>query len=389
MKTVVKDYRKELKHWDQHGLRRHLRSLEGAQGPRINIDGQELLNFCSNNYLGLADDPRLKQAVIRSMDTEGWGSGASRLVCGTLSTHCQLEKRIAQFKGAERALLFNSGYTANLGIIPALFGRGDIIFSDRLNHASIIDGILLSQAKLQRYPHKDMTALEKIIEAARDYDKKLIVTDTVFSMDGDVAPLDTIVRLAKKYGCMVMVDEAHAFGVMGERGAGAVDHFGLQKEIHIQMGTLSKALGSFGAYCCGSHDLVEYLIHKARSFIYTTALPPAVAAAALKGIDIIAKEPMRRQQLWDNTYFVLDRLRKMGYDTLESQTPIIPIVLGDANAALRFSRKLFEAGIYAAAIRPPTVPENMARVRLSIMATHTRGDLEYLLKTCRDILASM
>jgi len=366
------------------GLHRKLRTVSGTQGRKIaiDVDGRgsvEVLNFCSNNYLGLADDPRLKEAAIEAIKKEGFGSGASRLVCGNMTSHIKLEEKLAHFKGAERCLLFSTGYMANVGIISSLFDREDVIFSDRLNHASIIDGILLSQAKLRRYPHNDMAALEDMLKDTDGFKKKVIITDSVFSMDGDIALLDKIVDLARRYDCWVMVDEAHALGVLGKNGKGAVEHFGLEGQIDIQMGTLSKAAGSFGAYCAGSSKLIDYLINRARSFIYTTGLPPNVAAASVKAIEIIESEPKRHEQLWENTNFLKAGLKNLGFDTLQSRTPIIPIVVREPAVAVEFSRKLFEAGIFVSAIRPPTVPVNTARLRVTVMATHQSQDLQFAL----------
>jgi len=365
---------------DHDGLKRGLRQLSGTQGREIVIEGEKVLNFCSNNYLGLADDPRLGQAATACIKQEGFGSGASRLVCGNMSAHQKLEEGIAKFKGAERCLVFSTGYMANVGIISSIFGRDDIIFSDRLNHASIIDGIRLSGARHKRYPHRDMKALERMLESADMLPKRAIITDSVFSMDGDIAPLDEIVALAQKYNCLVMVDEAHALGVMGEKGKGLAAHFGVEDKIDIQMGTLSKAAGSFGAYCCGSEALISFLINKARSFIYTTGLPPSVATASLKAIEIIEQEPWRQTQLWENAHCVQQVLGQMGFDTMDSQTPIIPVLVKDSNVAAEFSRRLFDEGIFISAIRPPTIPQNTARLRLTVMATHTKEDLDFLFK---------
>ncbi len=357
-----------------------MRTVSGSQGREIIIDGKMAINFCSNNYLGLADDQRLTDAAIESLKHEGFGAGASRLVCGNLAGHVRLENKMAQFKKTESCLLFNSGYTANVGIISSLFGKDDVIFCDKLNHASILDGILLSSAQYKRYNHADTQSLEAMLKATDSAGKKIIVTDSVFSMDGDLAPLPEIVMLAQKYNASVMVDEAHGLGVLGKNGCGLVEHFGLEGKVDIQMGTFSKAAGSFGAYCCGSQALVDFLINKSRSFIYTTGLPPSVVAASLKGIEIIESEPDRREKLWDNTHFVLESLKQLGFDTLKSQTPIIPIVVKDTALSVEFSKRLFEQGLFVAAIRPPTVPANSARLRLTIMATHTRQDLENLLK---------
>ncbi len=367
------------------GLRREIRTLESSQGREITIGGRKLINFCSNNYLGLADDMRLGEAVVRSLHEEGFGSGASRLVCGNLSSHTRLEEKMAQFKGTARCLLFSTGYMANVGIISSLFGRGDMIFSDKLNHASIIDGILLSQAEYKRYAHADTESLEAMLKVAPPAVKKLIVTDSVFSMDGDIAPLPEIVLLAKKYNCTVMIDEAHGLGVLGKNGKGSVEHFGLEGQIDIQMGTFSKAAGSFGAYVCGSQELINFLINKARSFIYTTGLPPSVAAASLKGLEIIENEPARRKKLWDHTHFILKGLKDLGFDTLHTQTPIIPILVKDSHKSVRFSEKLFAAGLLVSAIRPPTVPAHTARLRVTLMATHTQEDLDILLSLFKKI----
>ncbi len=369
-----------LDHLADRNLLRQMRTLDGSQGRHVSIDGRNVLNFCSNNYLGLADDVRLSQAAMESLRVEGFGCGASRLVCGNLSSHIRLEEVMAKFKSTESCLLFNSGYTANVGIISSLFGRGDMIFSDKLNHASIIDGILLSGAEYKRYTHGNIHSLETMLKAAASLSKKLIVTDSVFSMDGDIAPLPDIVALAKKYDCAIMVDEAHALGVLGKQGKGAVEYFDLEGQIDIQMGTFSKAVGSFGAYCCGSKKLIDFLRNKARSFIYTTGLPPSVVAASLRGLEIVVQQPERRKELLAKTQIVCQALNHLGFDTLNTQTPIIPIVVKDAALSMRFSQKLFEAGVFVSAIRPPTVPANTARLRVTVMATHTQQDLEFLLK---------
>lgn len=371
----------ELHSIEHKGLKRALRLAEGAQDRTVTVDGHPVLNFCSNNYLGLAGDERLKEAAVRCLESEGFGAGASRLVSGNMTAHRRLEERLAAFKGTEGCLVFSTGYMANVGIISSLFGKGDLILSDKLNHASIIDGILLSGAALKRYPHLDMAVLERLLKESGEYQKKVIITDSVFSMDGDVAPLDRIVALARQHGALVMVDEAHAFGVLGKKGKGAVEHFGLEGQIDIQMGTLSKAAGAFGAYCCGSVELIQYLINKARSFIYTTGMPPSVAAAATTAIDIIETEPQRREYLKDASEYLRKELKEAGFDTGNSATPIIPVIVGDPAAAVEFSRRLFENGIFVQAIRPPTVPQNTARLRITVMATHTREDLDLLLKS--------
>ena len=395
-------------------LSRELREVDGPQGTHLILNGREVLNFCSNDYLGLANDPRLKEAAIETMNKEGFGSGASRLVCGHMRAHQKLEEQLARFKRAERALVFSTGYMANVGIISSLFGRGDIIFSDRLNHASIVDGILLSQAEFKRYPHCDVEALENMLKDSGGFKKRAVITDSVFSMDGDLAPLKAIVGLARKYECLVMIDEAHALGVFGEQGQGLAHHLGLEDKIDIQMGTLSKAAGSFGAYVCGSEELISFLINKARSFIYTTAMPPSTAAASKRAIEIIETDPYRsrespvvlrkqegddsrsmdeplfstssnnipslRSQLWLNTGYLQQRLKALGFNTMDSQSPIIPILVKDSQKAVEFSKKLLEEGIFVSAIRPPTVPVNTARLRLTVTAAHTRKELDYLLR---------
>ncbi|MCM8782526.1 MAG: 8-amino-7-oxononanoate synthase, partial [Candidatus Omnitrophica bacterium] len=336
----------ELREITSQGLYRHFRWVEGHQGPKITIDGKECINLCSNNYLGLANNPRLKQAAIEAIQKYGAGSGASRLVCGNLKLYKELENRLARFKKQEASLVFNSGYVANLGIITALVGRGDIVFSDRLNHASIIDGILLSRAEFKRYPHKDMTALEKFLATAKVYKRRLIVTDTVFSMDGDIAPLQEIVNLAKRFNAMVMVDEAHATGVFGETSSGVVEYFGLKGEIDIEMGTLSKALGCFGGYVCGKKKLIEYLINKSRPFIYTTALPPSILASGVVAIDILEKEKWLQNTLWKNVLLLKKGLIDLGFNIMNSESQIIPILIGESDKAAEFSQLLLEEGVF-------------------------------------------
>lgn len=376
---------RELNELEEKGLRRAFRLLEGQQKEKVIVDGKEVLNFCSNNYLGLADDERIKQAAKEALDRYGLGSGASRLVAGNMSLHKRLEEKIAAFKDCEAALLFNSGYTANLGAISALCVKDDIIFSDKLNHASIIDGILLSRAEFRRYPHKDITTLEDMLKASYGYRRKVIITDTIFSMDGDIAPLPKIVELAERYKAWIYVDEAHATGVLGKKGKGAVEYFGLKGKVQVQMGTLGKAVGSFGAFICGSKTLIEYLINKSRGFIYTTSLPPAICAASIAALGIIENEPKLRERLWGNVEFLRTGLRELGFDTLESETPIIPILTKEPNITMEFSKRLFEEGVFVQGIRPPTVPEGKARLRITVMATHKRPDLEKAFDSFRKV----
>lgn len=378
-------FEKELEELNQKSLLRTLRRINSAQGPRVKIDGREIILLSSNNYLGLANHPRVKEAAIRVIEKYGFGSGASRLISGNMTLHEELEERISDFKGTEDAILFNSGYTANIGIIPALVGKGDFIYSDELNHVSIIDGSRLSRAEIRIYPHKDMTVLEELLKKDKNNGRKLIVTDTVFSMDGDIAPLKDIYNLSQKYSAFLMVDEAHATGVLGSKGRGAVEHFALKGENIIQMGTLGKALGTFGAYIAGSKDLIVYLRNKARSFIYTTSLPPAVAAAAIEAINIIAEDDSLIKGLWDNRKVFIDGLHSLGFDTLSSETPIIPVLAGNIHKALEMAETLYEECIYAPAIRPPTVPEGSSRIRTTVMANHTKEDIEAALSAFRKI----
>jgi len=366
-------------------LRRTLKAVTGAQGAHIVFEGKEVINFCSNNYLGLANDVRLIDAAKNALDAEGLGAGAARLICGNMQAHIQLEKRIASFKGADSCLVFSAGYMANVGILSALCDREDIILSDKLNHASIVDGVLLSRAEMKRYPHCDTEALEELLKGSQGYKKRLIVTDSVFSMDGDMAPLKKIVNLAKQYDAMVMIDEAHSFGVFGPEGKGLAAELGIEKDIDIHMGTLSKAAGSFGAYCCGSRALIDFLINKARSFVYTTAMPPSIAAASMAAIDIMEHEPQRREQLLQNALRMRQGLQGEGFDTMNSVTPIIPVLLKDASVAVSFSQKLLTKGILAQAIRPPTVPEDTARLRVTLMATHSTQDIEKALQAFSEV----
>jgi len=377
--------RKEISTLKEKRLKRSLREIEGPQGARVVIEGREVVNLCSNDYLGLASDPILVEAACKCMQHKGLGSGASRLICGNMDILCRLEHDIAVFKGCESSIVFSTGYMANVGIISSLFNREDIIFSDRLNHASIIDGIILSRARFRRYPHNDMSTLTKMLASSSSRGKRCIVTDSIFSMDGDIAPLDDIVEIARQYNCIVMIDEAHAFGVIGEKGRGLAEYFNVEDEVDIQMGTLSKAVGSFGAYCCGSQELISFLVNRARSFIYTTAMPAAVAAASRKAVQIISEDSERRNTLWSNTRYMREGLLEMGLDIMNSSTPIIPILVKDSALAVEFSYRLFDKGVLITAIRPPTVPLNTARLRLTVTAVHTKDDLAYALNMIKKV----
>ena len=358
-------------------LYRTLRTCSQFKYSRLVLDRKELINFSSNNYLGLAGDPILKKAACDAIEKYGCGSTASRLMCGNLVLNEELEKRIAGFKRTEAALIFSSGYMANIGAISALMGRQDVIFADKDNHASLVDGCILSRAKLLRYSHNDVKSLEQILKNAGKYGKRLIVTDSIFSMDGDIAPLPEIVKLAKKYDCMVMIDDAHATGVLGRTGRGSVEYFDIPEEdIDIHMGTFGKALGSFGAYVAGSKKLKEFLINKARSFIFTTALPPSVIGSVIAGISILERDNTRIKTLNKNATYFRNQLRKEGFNILDTKTQIIPLIVGENGKAIQFSKFLAQNGIFAVPIRPPTVPPNTARIRFSITVAHSKEELD-------------
>ena len=371
-------FHEELEDLRARGLYRQLRLVEGAQTDRVILDGREVLLFCSNNYLGLATHPALKKAAIRAVERYGTGSGAARLVSGNMELHEALEKRIAAFKGTEAALLFNSGYAANTGIIPAIIGKGDLIFSDRLNHASILDGALLSRAKLVRYPHNDMVALRRFLTETKSAGRRLIITDGVFSMDGDLAPLQDLVALKREFAALLMVDDAHGTGILGAMGRGSGEYLGVMEGIDIQMGTLGKALGSFGAYAAASREIVEVLINRARSFIFSTSLPPVVLAASLAAFDLVDSDEgaKLRERLAGTTRQFRDGLNAAGFDTMGSATQIVPVYVGGARDVMEYSRMLMDDGIFVQGIRPPTVPSGSCRLRCTITATHEMRDIE-------------
>ena len=380
-------FEQELSRLKDAGLYRHMSLIQGPQEPKVTVNGKDVILLCSNNYLGLANHPKVKEASISAIEKYGFGSGASRLVSGNMELHEELEQRLAGFKDTEAALVFNSGYHANIGIIPALASRGNLIFSDKLNHASIVDACILSRARLIRYPHKDMDALEKLLKKnspLTTHHSPLIITDGIFSVDGDIAPLKELSELADKYNCMLMIDDAHATGVLGESGKGTMEYFGIDNPNIIQMGTLGKALGCFGAYIVGSRKLIDYLINKARSFIYTTSLPSSVCAASIAAIDIIEDEPQLRQNLWDRIKFFRSSLVNAGFDIMNSETQIIPILIGKADKTVKISNNLLDKGVFVQAIRPPTVPEGTSRLRITLMATHSWDDLKYALETIEE-----
>jgi 8-amino-7-oxononanoate synthase len=369
-------FKQELACFDGQSLLRRLRIVADPVGSSVTLDGKRVILLCSNDYLGLARHPALEQAACSAMRRYGFGSGASRLVSGNSPLHQELEERIALFKGTEAALLFNSGYAANTGIIPAVASQGDVVLSDSLNHASIIDGCRMSRAQVHIYHHRDMNHVEDLLKKTATARRRLIVTDGVFSMDGDIAPLPELVRLAEQYNAMLMVDDAHATGVLGRGGKGTVEHFDLEGRVHIQMGTLGKALGSFGAYVAGSRSLIDYLMNSARSFIFSTALPPAVCAASIAALDIVEQEPERRNTLWKIRNRLVEGLGSIGIDMQGSETPIIPVMIGNAGRTVKVSSLLLESGIYATAIRPPTVPEGTSRIRTTVTALHTAADID-------------
>jgi glycine C-acetyltransferase len=375
----------ELQALRNASLYRRLRPVAGEQDAVLTIEGRQVLNFCSNNYLGLANHPTLREAAKQAIDRYGCGSGASRLISGNMTLHEELESRIAELKGTEAALVFNSGFQANTGIIPVLVGEGDVILSDALNHASIIDGCRLSRAKIVVYGHCDLNDLEQGLKNSSPSRRKLIVTESLFSMDGDEAPLVDLVSLAEKHDAIVMVDEAHATGLYGPNGAGIVAKLGLGERVLVQMGTLGKALGGFGAYIAGSEALRELLINRCRSFIFTTSLPPAVMAMAIAAIDLVEQEPERRQALWNNCQLLRDGLELLGYCLGTSRSQILPLMIGDATQCMKVSEDLLKRGIFAQGIRPPTVPPGTARLRITLMATHTSTHVDQALNVFKEV----
>ena len=368
------------------GLYRSLRTITSAQGPRIVLDGRELLNFSSNDYLGLANDPTLKRAAVAAIEKYGVGAGASRLVCGNLQPYEDLERKLAAFKAREAAIVFGSGYAANVGTITALVGEGDMVILDKLDHASIIDGARQSGATIRVYPHKNLTKLETILQQGDAFRRKLIVTETVFSMDGDLAPLAEIVALKEKYGAWLMIDEAHATGLYASNRRGIAEAAGVEDQVDITLGTLSKALGCAGGFVVGSQLLIDFLRNRARSLIYSTALPPSVCAAAAAAVDFVMSEDghRRRDQLWRNVSALKNGLSAIGVPN-ESRSPIIPIIIGEESAAVEVSRQLQERGIFVPAIRFPTVPKGKARLRVTVTAAHQPPDIEQFLKEFGDL----
>ncbi len=376
----------ELERLERAGLRRRLRRVDGAQDTWVTVDGKRALCLSSNNYLGLANHPALAEAAEAAGRELGYGSAASRLISGSMQIHHDLEAALADFKGTEAAILFSTGYHANIGVISSLMAQDDEVFSDELNHASIIDGCRLSRARVTVYPHCDTAALEERLAASRAR-HRLIVTDSVFSMDGTTAPLRSICDLAERYGAMVMVDEAHGTGVVGPQGRGVVADQGLTGRVTIQMGTLGKALGTFGAFVAGSRSLIDLLVNKARSLIFTTALPPSITAAALTALALARDADERRVRLAENAAKMASGLAALGVKLRGEGSHILPIVVGDSRRTMQLSEALLEQGVFAHGIRPPTVPEGTSRIRVTVMATHTPEDIEYALEAFRTVMA--
>ncbi len=374
---------------DQH-LYKVPKILETPAGGRVRMDGKEVVNLASNNYLGLANHPKVKEAALRAIEEWGVGAGAVRWIGGTMTVHQELEERLAGFKRTEAVLVFTGGFTANAGTIPAVVTDKDVIISDELNHASIIDGVRLSAAKYKKsegfvYPHKDMEALEGILKRTQEFGKRMIITDGVFSMDGDIAPLVEIVELAERYDAFVMVDDAHASGVLGKNGAGTASHFDLYGRVDIQLGTLSKALGVIGGYIAGSAALKDWLINRGRPYLFSTGHPPVVAAALIAAIDVMENDPEPMRRLWENTRWWKSALQEAGFDTMGSETPITPVYVGEERAAQEMERALWDEGVYALSIVYPTVGRGKARIRTMPSAAHTQEDLELALRAFKRV----
>jgi len=363
------------------GTHFHLRVLDDEQAPVCTFDGKKVINLASNNYLGLTTHPKLREAALEATRKYGVGSGAVRTIAGTMKIHMELEERIARFKNVEACVVFQSGFTANAGTVSAILGKEDFIVSDELNHASIIDGARLSRAKILVFRHKDIAHAEEQLASIKDQPgRRLLITDGVFSMDGDIGPLPALCNLAEKYGAIMMVDDAHASGVLGRNGRGTIDHFHVHGRVDVQVGTLSKAIGALGGYVCGSRDLIDFLYHRARPFLFSTSHPPSVAATCIAAFEVLEQEPERMDRLWENTRFWKKELANLGFNvggtnTPASETPITPIIIGDGRLTMEFSRELFKEGVFGTGIAFPTVPEGKARIRTIMTATHTQDEL--------------
>jgi glycine C-acetyltransferase len=375
----------ELDSLKSQGLYRRLRVLDGEQKATTSIDHKSVVNLSSNNYLGLTTHPALRERALEATRELGVGSGSVRTIAGTMAIHMELERRLAAFKGTEAAVVFQSGFAANAGTVSSVLTKDDVIVSDELNHASIIDGARLSRATIKVFPHKDAAAARRILEELPTAQRKLLITDGVFSMDGDLGALPALCDLADEFGCIMMVDDAHASGVFGRNGRGTVDHFGLHGRVDIQVGTLSKAVGALGGYVAGSRALIEFLYHRARPFLFSTSHPPAVAAACIAALDVLETEPQWIERLWENTRYFKAGLRAFGFDTGLSESPITPVMAGEGARAMQLSDRLFEEGVFAQGIAFPTVPRGKARVRTIVTATHTKGELEFALDRFRKV----
>ena len=370
---------KELNSLREQGLFRPLRVLDGEQGAHASIDHRSVVNLSSNNYLGFTSHPRLRQRALDALSSLGVGTGSVRTIAGTMQIHMELERRLATFKKTEATVVFQSGFAANAGTVAALLGRDDVIVSDELNHASIIDGARLSRATIKVFPHRDVAAARAILADLPRGQRTLLITDGVFSMDGDLGALPGLCDIADEFGCIMMVDDAHASGVFGSHGRGTVDHFGLHGRVDVQVGTLSKALGALGGYVAGSRSLVESLYRRARPFLFSTSHPPSVAATCLAAIDVLETEPRWMEQLWENTRFFKAGLETLGFNTGESESPITPVIVGESSLAVRLSDRLFQEGVFAQAITFPTVARDKARVRTIVTASHTQQELQFAL----------
>jgi glycine C-acetyltransferase len=369
----------ELESLKQQGLYRPLRILESEQTPRAVFDHQSVVNLSSNNYLGLTTHPKLREAAIDAARCYGAGSGSVRTIAGTMELHMELERRLAAFKNVEAVVVFQSGFTANAGTVAAILGKEDVVISDELNHASIIDGCRLSRAAIKVFPHKDVEAARRVLKDLPRQQRKLLITDGVFSMDGDLGALPGLCDLAEEFGAIMMVDDAHASGVFGRQGRGTIDHFGCHGRVDIQVGTLSKAVGVLGGYVAGSKTFIEFLYHRARPFLFSTSHPPAVAAACIAAVDVLETEPQWMERLWDKTRFFKAGLQSLGFNTGRSESPITPVIVGEAPRAMEMSDRLFQAGVFAQGIGFPTVARGQARLRTIVTATHSRDELQFAL----------
>jgi glycine C-acetyltransferase len=369
----------ELDALKEQKLYRHLRILEEEQKAHTTVDHRSVVNLSSNNYLGLTTHPKLRAAALKAIDDYGVGTGSVRTIAGTMDIHMELERKLAEFKKVEKVVVFQSGFAANAGTVSAIFGKDDVVISDELNHASIIDGCRLSRATIKVFPHKDVDAARRIIKELPAGQRKLLITDGVFSMDGDLGPLPGLCELAEETGCIMMVDDAHASGVFGKSGRGTIDHFGMHGRVDIQVGTLSKAIGVLGGYVAGNANLIDFLYHRARPFLFSTSHPPAVVMACLAALEVLTDEPEIIERLWENTRFFKEGLHRLGFDTGLSESPITPVIAGEGAKAMLLSDKLFERGVFAQGIAFPTVARDKARVRTIVTATHTREDLQFAL----------